>query len=365
MIDEVATNNLTADASFPGLRSIDPIKIPGGAFPNILEVNGNGPSGNHLVLHHLLYLNGLQRIITPLDLPTDSEATSWESRPPPISLMRALPSPSHLVSCKQRSKFREKLHVTIFLESCCFLKVQLQMEDSLSHSNLVHSFLVTQCNLWLSAIPISILINHGEISRWQSSCSECLLSFTTSWRWNTFLSFSHQRTNKEVSLHFLKGIYSDPEDLDIVVFIASHTISTALNVVQTSHSYGDVMLLTRASELGKGKPSDYMVEMAWIESFLLGCGCILKQPLFQRSCEAIFSECNNEGYVSREKLERVVRSAAPDISDEALYELFESLDLNEDGLVDKSDFITFLQKNPPLVALFYAQEKQNNSVECV
>lgn len=28
----------------------------------------------------------------------------------------------------------------------------------------------------------------------------------------------------------------------------SHAIATALNVVQTSHSYGDLMLLTRASQ---------------------------------------------------------------------------------------------------------------------
>lgn len=32
---------------------------------------------------------------------------------------------------------------------------------------------------------------------------------------------------------------------------ASHIIATALDVVQTSHSYGDVMLLTKASEHSK------------------------------------------------------------------------------------------------------------------
>ncbi|XP_071932558.1 lysophospholipid acyltransferase LPEAT2 isoform X3 [Coffea arabica] len=46
----------------------------------------------------------------------------------------------------------------------------------------------------------------------------------------------------------------------------SHAIATALNVVQTSHSYGDLMLLTKASEFKQDKPSLYMVEMAWIES---------------------------------------------------------------------------------------------------
>ncbi|PON41216.1 Parvalbumin [Parasponia andersonii] len=42
----------------------------------------------------------------------------------------------------------------------------------------------------------------------------------------------------------------------------SQAIATALNVVQTSHSYGDVMLLIKASESKQEKPSAYMVEMA-------------------------------------------------------------------------------------------------------
>ncbi|XP_006828904.2 lysophospholipid acyltransferase LPEAT2 isoform X1 [Amborella trichopoda] len=45
----------------------------------------------------------------------------------------------------------------------------------------------------------------------------------------------------------------------------SYAIASALNVIQTSHSYGDLMLLTRASELGLDKPSSYMVEMAKME----------------------------------------------------------------------------------------------------
>ncbi|KAJ6328517.1 hypothetical protein OIU77_010247 [Salix suchowensis] len=46
----------------------------------------------------------------------------------------------------------------------------------------------------------------------------------------------------------------------------SHAIASALNVAQTNHSYGDLMLLVKASELKQVKPSSYMVEMAKVES---------------------------------------------------------------------------------------------------
>ncbi|XP_020243252.1 lysophospholipid acyltransferase LPEAT2 isoform X2 [Asparagus officinalis] len=46
----------------------------------------------------------------------------------------------------------------------------------------------------------------------------------------------------------------------------SYAMARALNVVQTSHSYGDMMLLTRASQLTREKCSTYMVEMALTES---------------------------------------------------------------------------------------------------
>ncbi|XP_030511458.2 lysophospholipid acyltransferase LPEAT2 [Rhodamnia argentea] len=58
---------------------------------------------------------------------------------------------------------------------------------------------------------------------------------------------------KETAVHFAKR--------------AGHAIATALNVTQTSHSYGDVMLLMKASESKQEKPSSYIVEMAQVESF--------------------------------------------------------------------------------------------------
>ncbi|KAA8515976.1 hypothetical protein F0562_019155 [Nyssa sinensis] len=138
----------------------------------------------------------------------------------------------------------------------------------------------------------------------------------------------------------------------------SHSIATALNVIQTSHSYGDLMLLSRASQSKQENPTLYMVEMAKVESsfhlstleavdfldiflsmnpdpsghvkihdffrvlrlkacsfsekifgfidveksgnitfkqFLLGSANILKHPLFRQACELAFIECDNGG----------------------------------------------------------------------
>ncbi|KAI5421501.1 Lysophospholipid acyltransferase lpeat2, variant 3 [Lathyrus oleraceus] len=58
--------------------------------------------------------------------------------------------------------------------------------------------------------------------------------------------------DKETAVHFRKR--------------ASHAIATALNTVQTGHSYGDIMLHTRAQEAKQENPSSYMVEMAKVES---------------------------------------------------------------------------------------------------
>ncbi|KAG6665488.1 hypothetical protein I3843_02G142200 [Carya illinoinensis] len=138
----------------------------------------------------------------------------------------------------------------------------------------------------------------------------------------------------------------------------SHAIATALNVTETSHSYGDLMLLTKALQSRQEKPSSYMVEMARVESlfhissleavdfldkflsmnpdpsgcvrfydflsvlrlkacalseeifafidvekngtitfkqFLFGSAHVMKQPLFRQACESSFTECTAGG----------------------------------------------------------------------
>ncbi|RAL46244.1 hypothetical protein DM860_016677 [Cuscuta australis] len=137
-----------------------------------------------------------------------------------------------------------------------------------------------------------------------------------------------------------------------------HIIASALNVVQTSHSYADALLLTKAVEYKQENPSLYMAEMAWVNSafhvstleaidfldvylsmspdsrgqvkmhdflrflrlkpcdlskkifrfvdvkkkgritfrqFLVASAYILKQPSFSRACELAFEKCDCNG----------------------------------------------------------------------
>ncbi|XP_071932557.1 lysophospholipid acyltransferase LPEAT2 isoform X2 [Coffea arabica] len=178
---------------------------------------------------------------------------------------------------------------------------------------------------------------------------------------NRFSHSSRKHAVNEIKVEYLPVVSPLENVKENAVQLAqrtSHAIATALNVVQTSHSYGDLMLLTKASEFKQDKPSLYMVEMAWIESsfrlstlaavdlldkflsmnpdssghvtfhdflrilrlkpcalsekifqfidvqksgkitfkqFLLGSAHILRQPLFQHFCELAFVRCNVEG----------------------------------------------------------------------
>ncbi|MED6171785.1 Lysophospholipid acyltransferase lpeat2 [Stylosanthes scabra] len=47
---------------------------------------------------------------------------------------------------------------------------------------------------------------------------------------------------------------------------ATRAIASAMNVVQTGHTYGDIMLYMKAQEAKQENPSSYMVEMARVES---------------------------------------------------------------------------------------------------
>ncbi|XP_058210847.1 lysophospholipid acyltransferase LPEAT2-like isoform X1 [Rhododendron vialii] len=137
-----------------------------------------------------------------------------------------------------------------------------------------------------------------------------------------------------------------------------HAIATSLNVMKTSYSYGDFMLLAKASESKQENPRLYMVEMAMVESmfhlssmeavdfldtflsmnpdtsghvkiddffrvlrlktcsfterifglldvekrgeitfkqFLFWSAHVLKKPLFRQACEFAFNECHTDG----------------------------------------------------------------------
>lgn len=211
----------------------------------------------------------------------------------------------------------------------------------------------------------------------------------------------------------------------------SYAMASALNVVQTSHSYGDLMLMTKALELAKDKcsTSNYMVEMAWVESsfsistseamelldrffamhpdsngcveihgflsafglglcptyqkifsyfdvenngaisfrqFLIGSTQIRKQPLFWRACETAFKKCSDR------KTLQISKKQLADIiqsnlpsTPAKLEHLFHIFDIDNDGVVSRDDYMTCIWKNPPLIALFAASIKYESHMAMV
>ncbi|KAI0493950.1 hypothetical protein KFK09_024080 [Dendrobium nobile] len=117
-------------------------------------------------------------------------------------------------------------------------------------------------------------------------------------------------------------------------------MGSALNVVQTSHAYGDLMLLTRASELTKDNCSNFLVEMAWVESVLQIHGFL---TAFGLGDNLIFKKFHDK-----------LQSMIPTVNKESLIQLVHLFDVDNDGKIDRDDFMSCLWKNPLLVALFPA-----------
>ncbi|GMI99052.1 LYSOPHOSPHATIDYLETHANOLAMINE ACYLTRANSFERASE2 [Hibiscus trionum] len=161
-----------------------------------------------------------------------------------------------------------------------------------------------------------------------------------------------------MEVEYLPAVMPPDHKIQSPVHFADRTgqaMASALNVVQTSHSYGDLMLLMKAAELQQERPWSFMVEMARIESlfqissleavdfldkflsmnpdtsgcvklhdflrvlrlkscklseeifgfldvakngsitfkqFLFGVAHVMKQPLFKQACELAFAECD-------------------------------------------------------------------------
>ncbi|GMP43264.1 hypothetical protein CsSME_00012696 [Camellia sinensis var. sinensis] len=136
--------------------------------------------------------------------------------------------------------------------------------------------------------------------------------------------------------------------------------------VQTSHSYGDIMLLAKASESKqifgvldvekKGKITFKQMGNLLLAVPVWVSSCPIA-TIFRRACELAFIECHTGGnhYISEQELGDSIKAAIPNMDEFEIHELFKSFDTDSDGRINKDDFITCLRGNPLLVALFSPQ----------
>ncbi|XP_078161999.1 calcineurin B subunit-like protein isoform X1 [Carex rostrata] len=196
----------------------------------------------------------------------------------------------------------------------------------------------------------------------------------------------------------------------------SNAMSSALNVLQTSHAFGDVLIVSKAAEVTKQADcSNYMVEMAWaknmfdintsealelLDQFLsldpdsngrvgfhefstaFGLGCsplsekifryfdvenkgsisfrqylagsahIRKQEMFLGSCVTAFEKCKNTNFHISFNELADVLQSTLTCTNNNVSRLFSIFDIDKDKLVSRDDFMTCLDKYPFLIALF-------------
>ncbi|TYK17555.1 lysophospholipid acyltransferase LPEAT2 isoform X1 [Cucumis melo var. makuwa] len=302
--------------------------------------------------------------------------------------------------CFQGCENRERLLAIDFQEFCYFRREPLQMEGLLFLFSLVLSFLVIQSNLLLFVILMYTLTNRG---RGLVSLPKLMIRM--------FMQF-HNYMEVEY-LPIISPRYNGKESSSDFAKRTSRAMATALNVVQTPHSYGDLMLLTKAAQANQERPSDYMIGMSQMEQvssleavdfldkflsmdpdssgratyngflralrlkacavaeeifsfidiekmgtitykqYLYGSLHVMKLQGFQRSCELIYTECSNEGdKISEQKLEELIRPATPDLNADEAHELLKLFDTDGDGKISKNDLCGCLKRNPLLIALF-------------
>ncbi|KAE9615560.1 putative plasmalogen synthase [Lupinus albus] len=236
-----------------------------------------------------------------------------------------------------------------------------------------------------------------------------------------YLPVIYPLDDKETAVHFRER--------------TARAIATAINGVQTGHSYGDVMLYMKAQEAKKENPSSYMVEMATVESlfhirslevvefvdkflamnpdpsgrvqyddflkvlrlqdcplsekvfafidmenrgtitfrqFLYASAHVMTQPEFHQACEVAFAGHGGavKAYIDEQEFQDFIRHAIPSWKEDGVHELFELFDNDNDGRINKDDFLSCLRRNPLLIALFssHLQHKEcgcNGVIEIV
>ncbi|CAL9149856.1 lysophospholipid acyltransferase LPEAT2-like [Musa acuminata AAA Group] len=231
-----------------------------------------------------------------------------------------------------------------------------------------------------------------------------------------------------MEVEYLPVVFPDESKQQNTVHFAertSYAMTNALNVLQTSHSFGDMMLSARAAELTKERGSNYMVEMAWVENsfnissseavllldqflamnpdsnghvqihgfltayglgwsplcekifgyldlekkgsitfhqFLSGSAQIKKQPTFMTACETAFAKFS-DNLTGHISVGKMGHINQSIVHGAISETLCQLFDADSDGIVSRDDFMDCLQKHPLLIALFAANVKFDDQLD--
>ncbi|EEF50437.1 1-acylglycerophosphocholine O-acyltransferase, putative [Ricinus communis] len=189
--------------------------------------------------------------------PTIVAAESHDSIPFVGTIIRAM----QVIYVNRFSQSSRKLAVNeIKRKASCdrFPRVLLFPEGTTTNGKVVISFQLGAFIPGYAIQPVIVRYPHVHFDQSWGYISLAKLMFRMFTQFHNFMEVEYLPivspldNCKENPVHFAKR--------------TSHSIASALNVVQTFHSYGDLMLLMKASHSKQEKPSSYMVEMAKVES---------------------------------------------------------------------------------------------------
>ncbi|KAL3738670.1 hypothetical protein ACJRO7_020103 [Eucalyptus globulus] len=204
-----------------------------------------------------------------------------------------------------------------------FPRVMLFPEGTTTNGRVIISF---QLGAFIPSYPIQpVIVRYPHVHFDQSwgNISLAKLMFRMFTQFHNFMEVEYLpviyplEDQKETAARFAKR--------------ASNAIATALNVTQTSHSYGDVMLLMKAVESKQGKPSSYMVEMAQVESLFH----LSSQEAVDFLDKFLSMNPDSSGRVSMDGFLRGLRLRASTLSEE----IFRFLDVDNYGKITFKQFL--------------------------
>ncbi|KAI4354950.1 hypothetical protein L6164_003770 [Bauhinia variegata] len=139
-----------------------------------------------------------------------------------------------------------------------FPRVLLFPEGTTTNGRNLISF---QLGAFIPGYPIQPVIVHYPHVHFDQSWGHISLAMLMTRMFTQFHNF--------LEVEYLPVISPSDDKKETAVHFAqrtSHAIATALNTVQTGHSYGDIMLHMQAHQAKQVNPSIYMIEMAKVES---------------------------------------------------------------------------------------------------